>query len=145
MGGILMLTLSRVHKLIIVIGLIQAAVLLLDAGVYMVTGAYLSNYIVVFIINKAPWMLSWFNPWRWNLIFANQGVDVRMRRVQIVFFGTAALWIGTSLGYAFRPNQVWWWLIVVSLIGFWYVPLGGWLGVIEIVLLATYRVMAAQN
>jgi hypothetical protein len=140
-----MITLGRIHKLIVVIGFIQAAILLVDGGVYMLTGSYLSNQIAALLISRASWLLPWFNPWRWTLIFVNQGIDVRMRRVVYLFFITAGLWIVASLIYGFRPNQTWWWLILMSLLGFWYVPVGVWLGVVEIVLLSSYRLMAAQN
>jgi len=140
-----MLEISRLHKVIVVLGLIQATLLLIDVGAYVMTGTYLSNYGSLFIIGRAPWLLTWFNPWRWALLFTIRKIDVKTNLVLSMFLGTAALWVVISLSYAFKPKQVWWWLIVMTLIGFWYFPLGAWLGIVEIVLLSSYRVLAAQN
>lgn len=131
-----MLTSDWLKRLIVGVGLLQATLLVVDVLVALVTGQYLTASLPA---------VPWFLPGQWMLLFTLRNVDVASPLVTTVFFVSAAVWaLATSL-FVFAPKRLWWALIGIALLGFWYSPLGIWLGVVEIVLLSSFKLVSERN
>ena len=126
------LNLRDVRRCIVLVGFVQAGLLVLDVAVALRTGKYLTA-----ALPRVPVVM----PYTWTNLFVIRGVDVASTGVHTLFFAGAAVWLLATAAFVWSPDRTWWVLIVVALLGFWYAPLGIWLGVVEIVLLSTFRLI----
>lgn len=126
------LSLRDMRRLVVFVGLAQAGLLVLDVAVALGTGKYLTASLP-----RVPVVI----PYTWMNLFVIRGVNVASTGVRALFFAGAAAWLLATAAFVWNPARAWWVLIVVALLGFWYAPLGIWLGVVEIVLLATFRLI----
>jgi hypothetical protein len=131
------LNLKIIRRLIVLVGFLEAAVLLADIGTRLATGQYLTSSL-------PPIPTFWPN--QWMMLFINRLVDVMQNPwVFALFFTAAGIWIVITVLFIFNPSRLWLVLIVAALLNFWYSPIGIWLGVIEIILLASFKVLQDKS
>jgi hypothetical protein len=108
---------------------VLALLILIDVIMSLTTGQYLS---------RMPGLNQYLG--RWVLLFAIRGVDTYSAPVQTLFFVSAGLLVIMSAFYLWQPTRAWVPMILVALLSFWYFPLGSWLGLAIIILLAWQKV-----
>jgi len=131
------LNLKNVRRLIAVVGFLEAGVLLWDVGTRQVTGTFFTSQLPrIGTIRFSQWMA----------LFTIRQVDVLQNPwVFALFFISAGIWVLVTILFMLNPSRLWLTLIVVSLLNFWYAPFGIWLGVVEIILLAAFRLIKEKE
>ena len=115
--------------LVAVLGMLLAVILLVDVNAAINGSGYLSASDELFNYTG-----------RWVLLFVLRQIDVRSLLVETLFLAWASLWLVMSVLFLWQPVRLRFVMIVLALLSFWYFPIGSWIGVVIIVLLAWTKV-----
>ncbi len=132
------INLVNVRRLIAGVGFLQAALLVADIAASRLKGSFITASLP-----RIP--IPGFFPNQWMLWFVLRNMDPNSNPwVLTIFTVSAVVWVLATVLFLLNANRMWVVLIGVALLGFWYSPWGIWLGVVEIILLAAFKVLQDQ-
>ena len=109
-------------KLVItILGLINAAYMLIDGIFVMIQGKYIGPE----------------KPGPWSVIFTKLNIDVFKLGPMFIVFGL--LWFLFVYGFQTSQNWTYWYGMILSITTLWYLPIGTLISVGVIVILVIYK------
>jgi hypothetical protein len=88
-----------------------------------------------FVTPKSGAHAGQLGPWA-SLLFA-VGLDPRSTLIKLVFVGYASAYLAAAITFAARVPGAWWALLVLAILGLWYLPFGTVANLAVIALLLT--------
>jgi hypothetical protein len=125
---------SSPELLVAALGILLALILFVDIGAAIGTGTYLT---------LQPPIAQTLG--RWLFLFLIRQVDIYSPQVEWLFLIWASLSAVLSVLYLWQPVRMRFLMIVFALLSFWYFPIGSWLGVAMIILLAWTKVQSRST